>query len=115
MTLQIFRVIVRGRFDRLDDAARAELLAGAADHDVTRAAFRADGTLTYETRLVGFSFRYELRVDGDDGDDGDDAEGADAAVVERARALAESSLAAMAIGYRDLQVQAVNMADVWRR
>ena len=106
MTLQIFRVIVRGTFDHLDETVRAELLANAADHDVTRAAFRADGTLTYDTRLVGFSFRYELRDDGDD---------AESAVVERARALAEASLAAMDVGYRDLRIEAIDMADVWRR
>ena len=106
MTLQIFRVIVRGTFDHLDDTNREALLASAADHDVTRAAFRADGTFTYDTRLVGFSFRYELRHDGDD---------AESAVVERARALAEASLAAMDIGSRDLRVQAINMADVWKR
>ena len=106
MTLQIFRVIVHGTFDRLDETARAELLASAADHDVTRAAFRADGTFTYDTRLVGFSFRYELRDDGD---------GAESAVVERARAKAEASLAAMDIGSRALRVQTINMADVWKR
>ncbi len=106
MTLQIFRVIVRGRFDRLDETARAELLASAADHDVTRAAFRAEGTFTYDTRLVGFSFRYELRDDGDD---------PERAVVDRARVMAESALAARGVGYRNLRIEAINMADVWRR
>jgi hypothetical protein len=106
MTLQIYRVIVRGKFDGIDDATRGELLAAAAEHDVTRAAFRADGTLTYDTRLVAFSFRYELRDDGDD---------PEAAVVERARFMAEASLVALKVGYRDLRIEAINMADVWRR
>jgi hypothetical protein len=106
MTLQIYRVIVRGTFDRLDDTTRSELLATAAEHDVTRAAFSADGTLTYDTRLVAFSFRYELRDDGDD---------PERAVVDRARVLAESSLVAIGVGSRDLRVEAINMADVWRR
>jgi len=106
VTLQVFRVIVRGKFDRLDDASRSTLLAAAAAHDVTRAAFRADGTFTYDTRLVAFSFRYELR------DDGDDPEGA---IMDRARVMAESSLGALGVGYRNLRVEATNMADVWRR
>jgi Family of unknown function (DUF6204) len=106
VTLQIFRVIVRGKFDGLDDATRVELLAAATEHDVTRAAFRADGTFTYDTRLVAFSFRYELRDDGDDPEH---------AVVDRARAMAEASLVGLGVGYRDLRIEAINMADVWRR
>jgi hypothetical protein len=106
VTLQIYRVIVRGKFDRLDDAIRGTLLADAADHDVTRAAFRADGTFTYDARLVAFSFRYELRESGDD---------PERAVVDRARVMAESSLVALGVGFRDLRVEAINMADVWRR
>jgi hypothetical protein len=35
----VYRVTVRGPFDQLTDAQRANLLAAADDHDVTRGGF----------------------------------------------------------------------------
>jgi hypothetical protein len=108
MPLRIFRVVVRGHFDRLDDGQRAVLLAEAENYEIFKSAYTADGTLTYEPNLVAFSFRYELRDSGDD-----DVATAEARVVEAAMTKARASLAVMAVDYKHLRASATNMADVW--
>lgn len=66
MATRTFRVIVRGAFDQLTDAQRAELALGAAEHEPLRAAFTPEGTLTYEIAARPFfSFRFQLTADGD--------------------------------------------------
>jgi hypothetical protein len=108
MSTRVYRALVRGWFGDLDDATRRRLLAEAGEHDTLDAAFTAAGTLTYDTRLVAFSLRYEVRQAGDT----DDPQ----AQVERdTLARAASELAAAGIPFRDLRVQARDMADVWRR
>jgi len=61
----VYRVVVRGQFSDLDDDLRARLLAEAADHDLFRSAFTAEGTFTYDERLIAFNLRYEIRVPED--------------------------------------------------
>ena len=108
MSTRVYRVLVRGRFGDLDDATRRRLLAEAGEHDAVDAAFTAAGTLTYDTRLVAFSLRYEVRRPGDTGDP-------QAAAERDPLARAGADLAAAGIPFRDLRVQARDMADVWRR
>jgi hypothetical protein len=105
MTLHIYRVLVRGRFDELDPNVRAALVAGAADHDVVLAEFTTTGTLTYEPAVTFFTFRVEVRASGDD---------PAAAATAAAKAKAVEYLSTRSIGYRDLSVLAADMADVWR-
>lgn len=52
-----FRVLVRGRFDRPDDATRARLSTALASGDFADLAFTPEGTLSYNEHLVSFSFR----------------------------------------------------------
>jgi hypothetical protein len=56
----VYRVIVRGRFDGLDDARRAALLAVAHEHDVLTSGTTDEGTLAYDRALDFFSFRVRL-------------------------------------------------------
>ena len=108
MSTRVYRALVRGWFGDLDDATRRRLLAEADEHDTLDAAFTTAGTLTYDRRLVAFTLRYEMRQAGEP----DDPQ----AEVERdALARAAAELATAGIPYRDLRVQARDMADVWRR
>jgi hypothetical protein len=104
----IYRVIVRGFFGELDGPTRAGLLAEADEHEPLAAAFTTAGTLTYDRRLVAFSLRYEMRR-------ADDADDPSAAVSAEALARATDELRRAGIPYTGLRVQAIDMADAWRR
>ena len=105
--LHVFRVTVRGQFHDLDDApaVRQALVDTAADHDIFRSAFTADGTFTYEPALVAFNLRYEVRRRGDDAHQAALDEG-----IERAIAY----LSGRNISHRHLRASATDMADMWR-
>jgi hypothetical protein len=107
--VQIFRVIVRGRFGALDAARRASLLADADRHDALVAArFSAAGTLSYDRRIDFFSFRIEVRVEEEEAPDE-----ARELAFERAIALATADLERRGVTGRDLRATGSNMADVW--
>jgi hypothetical protein len=111
--VQIFRVIVRGRFGPLEPAQRERLVATADDHDLVSsdATFTAGGTLAYDGRIDFFSYRVEVRV-GDD-----DAHGPAAArdvAFERATAIAAADLERRGLPCRHLEPTGTNMADVWK-
>ena len=107
MSTHIFRVVVRGHFHDLSDDARALLLAELDDHDIFKARYTAEGSLTYERNLVAFSFRYEARQRDDVADD------AEARAIETALAKASASLDALGVEHRHLRATATNMASMW--
>jgi hypothetical protein len=98
------RVTVRGRFGELSSHAAAYLRSNRDQHDVSRAEYTAEGTLTYDSLIDFFSLRYEIRVDEDDSD-----ELAGAYAIREA----ELFLHTMGFGYRDLRTVVMDMADVW--
>ena len=103
--VRIYRVTVRGWFDQLTDDQRVSLLAGAAQHDVVSVgAFTEAGTLTYERSLHTFTFRVQLREEGDD---------AEEVAVERATAAAIAHVEALGAAHRTVRATAVDMASVW--
>jgi hypothetical protein len=104
--VQIFRVIVRGRFGSLDEAQRDALRAELDGHELASHRFTPTGTLAYDRRLDFFSVRVEVRVE-----DGDDAP---AEAFRRAEELAVAELARRQLPWRDLRPTGSNMADVWR-
>ncbi len=104
--MQIFRVIVRGRFGPLDDERRDALRAELDGHELAGYRFTPTGTLTYDRRIDFFSVRAEVRVE--------DADDAQATAYERATALAVAELARRDLPWRDLKPSGANMADVWR-
>jgi len=109
MSVHIFRVTVRGFFDDLTPEVRTALLDAADKHEPLKAAFTEVGTFTYEPRLTAFSFRFQLREQGDDDPPAEVAARAEA----RALDLASSYLAESAIGHGNLRVQVTDMADMW--
>ena len=106
MALHIYRVVVRGRFDGLDDDARARLRAAAPEHDIFLSAFTPDGTLTYDHFLHAFNTRFELRADGDPAEN-------EAAVGATALARTEGLLAGLGVRGRDHRVTITDMASIW--
>jgi hypothetical protein len=100
-------VVVRGHFHDLDAQQRANLKAQADNYEIFKAAYTADGTLTYEPSLVAFSFRYEIR------DSDESPAGAEDRVIEAAMAKARVSLDTMGVDYRHLRATATDMATVW--
>jgi Family of unknown function (DUF6204) len=101
---RIMRVTVRGRFSELGAHASAYLRSNQDHHDVSRAEYTADGTLTYDSLIDFFSMRYEIRLDQDDPDE---------LAASRAVSEAELFLRTMGFGYRDLKTVVMDMADVW--
>lgn len=90
-----YRVIVRGTWDGLTDAARARLLSEAAEHGLTSMRFTEEGSLTYEpSPLKHFSLRYVVVSDAADGE-----EMAGALAEERA----ETTLRELGYGFTGLR------------
>ena len=112
MATHIYRAVVRGMFDDLDEPMRARLLADVEAHDIFVSAFTAAGTFTYDRALVAFNFRYEVRQVTEDGESSP-AEVL-GSVEERAMELALASLGDDGLRAKHLRVQAWDMADSWR-
>ncbi len=108
MSLHIHRVLVRGRFADLDDAARARLLAEVDDHTVAASGFSESGVLTYDRTLGAFGFRIQVRTRGDNAE----AEAQAIAVAERE---ARAALDRLGAGCGALRTSAGDMAAVWQR
>ncbi|WP_330337425.1 DUF6204 family protein [Streptomyces sp. NBC_00557] len=103
MTTRTFRITVRGAFDELTDAQRAGLLADAAEHDVLRAAFTPEGTLTYDIAArPAFVFRFS-----DSGEDEEDILEA----TERAEAAAKAWLTERGYGFKHLRSSAEDLSQ----
>ena len=110
MSVHVFRVIVRGRFDGLDDDQRATLLASAGDHDMTSGQlFTIGGTLTYDRRLDFFSYRVESRVDTDE------PATAEATALGHAVDVATEDLVRRGLPWHDLRATGTDMASMWDR
>lgn len=108
LLVKIFRVIVRGRFDGLDDEQRAALVATVDEYDLLRnAQFTPAGAFTYDRRVDFFSYRFEVRVDGDE------PATARADAFERACVLASADLARRGLAGREMRATGQDMADVW--
>ncbi|OKJ74950.1 DUF6204 family protein [Streptomyces sp. CB02460] len=68
-TQHTYRVIVRGTFEDLTDAARERLLAEVEEHGLAAMQFTEEGSLTYDRVLKHFSFRYVVVSDAEDGEE----------------------------------------------
>ncbi|MEV6210257.1 DUF6204 family protein [Kitasatospora sp. NPDC051914] len=102
MSTRDFRITVRGVFDGLSDAQRAELLARAAEHDVLQAAFTTEGHLSYDIAArTAFAFRFA---------DTGEAEEDILTAAARAEAAAETWLTERGYGYKNLRSQAEDLS-----
>jgi len=104
---QVYRVTVRGRFAGLTEEARRYLVRAQPEHDIFVSAFTPEGTFTYDSRIMFFNFRYEVRG----------AANPDAAVDPSATALAEAEafLRTMGFGYSHLKAIPFEVSAVWQQ
>jgi hypothetical protein len=104
MTSRTVRVTVRGSFDQLTDAQRADLSAVAAEHDFLFTRYTAEGHLAYDLAARPFfTFRFAVEA-------ADDAQAA--AAAGKAQALAGDWLAAHGYGFTNLSARSVDPAEV---
>jgi hypothetical protein len=99
-TQHTYRVIVRGTWEGLTDETRARLLAEVEQHGLEAMQFTEEGSLTYDTVLKHFSFRYVVVSDAEDGE-----EMASAIAEDRA----ETTLKEHGYGYGRLRSTATDM------
>jgi hypothetical protein len=103
MSTRTFRITVRGVFDGLSDAQRTELLAGAAEHDVLRAAYTPEGHLSYDIAArPAFTFRFS-----DSGEEEEDILEA----AERAEEAARAWLTGRGYGFKNLRSSAEDLSQ----
>ncbi|MET8910980.1 DUF6204 family protein [Micromonospora sp. NPDC004551] len=103
MATKTYQVIVRGKFAPLDDEQRATLLAMADEHDVFRAKFTEEGTVTYERSLLAFTFRCVVPATEED---------EEAVVIDRAEALAAAAVRGLGANYRDLKSVSTDLDNI---
>ena len=104
MSSRTIRVTVRGAFDALTEAQRAELLARAAEHDVLGAKFVPEGHLSYDLAMRPF-FTFRFQETGQE-------EADITAACTRAQAAAKQWLDERGYGYKNLKVSAEDMANM---
>ncbi|MEU6776885.1 DUF6204 family protein [Streptomyces sp. NPDC046759] len=103
MTTRTFRITVRGAFDGLTAEQRSALLADAAEHDVLRAAFTPEGSLTYDIAArPAFVFRFS-----DTGEEEEDVLEA----AERAEDAAKAWLTERGYGFKNLRSSAEDLSQ----
>lgn len=99
------RVTVRGSFDNLSAAQRAELIAAGAEHaDILAVSYPPDGHLTYDLAARPFfTFRFGAEVDD---------EKQIPQVTAHAEATAAAWMTARGYGFKRLTSQTVDMSEV---
>ncbi|MFG2874785.1 DUF6204 family protein [Streptomyces sp. NPDC048337] len=109
MSSRTFRITVRGSFDGLTPAQRAELLAAAPEHDMLHATFTAEGNLSYDLATRPF-FTFRFLDSGEAEEDILDA-------TARAELAAEGWLTERGYGFKQLKSQAedLSMAPLGKR
>jgi hypothetical protein len=109
MSLRTLRITVRGSFPHLTDAQRAQLRARAAEHDVLRASFTAEGHLAYDVDARPF-FTYRFLYEGET-----DEDAARAAAGAEAAARAALEQQGLRFQLRSTHVQDLSQAPLSKR
>jgi Family of unknown function (DUF6204) len=109
MSQRALRITVRGSFRLLTDDQRAELAARAAEHDLLRASFTAEGHLAYDVGARPF-FTYRFLREARSDDDV-------ARAVAGAETAARAALEQQGLRYqlRSTQVQDLSQAPLSKR
>ncbi|MFE2879008.1 DUF6204 family protein [Streptomyces roseus] len=102
MSTRTFRITVRGSFDGLTPAQRAELLAAAPEHDIMRSAYTPEGHLSYDI-AVGPFFTFRFLESGETEEGILDA-------TARAELAAESRLTERGYGFKRLTSRAQDLS-----
>ncbi|WP_199730629.1 DUF6204 family protein [Amycolatopsis panacis] len=92
--MDAFRVIIRGKFDHLDEAGRAALAAKGGD-----LMFSEAGTFTHDVNVTAFTFRCQVPARADDDE-------------KAAKARATEALHAHGLPCRDLDYGVTDMRAV---
>ena len=106
MAISVYRVVVRGQFRDLTTEQREALLAEVDDHSIFQSSFTEWGTFTYESNLVNFQLRYEVRVDTDEEPDADP--------VAIGIAKADAQMAEWGLPTKHVRATAADMSAMWR-
>lgn len=99
----IYRVTVRGRFDALGEMSRARLVREQPEHDIFKSAFTTEGTFTYDTNILFFNLRYEVRT----------TQGSDEA-GQLGISEAQKFLRTLGYGWKKLKVNVVDTSTAWQ-
>lgn len=91
--MEAFRVLIRGKFDPLDESARAALEAK------TDVAFTEEGTFTHDVNATAFTFRCQVPAGPDDAE-------------RAAKDGATAALAAHGLPYRDLNFAVTDLRAI---
>ncbi|RZQ60170.1 hypothetical protein EWH70_30875 [Amycolatopsis suaedae] len=89
----MFRVLVRGKFDGLDEAQKASLRGSGGPM------FSAEGSFTFDSNVTAFTFRCQVPAGPDDDE-------------RVARERATEALRAHGLPYRDLAFSVTDMRDI---
>ncbi|WP_405801667.1 DUF6204 family protein [Streptomyces sp. NBC_01506] len=103
-TQHTYRVIVRGTFQELTDAARAWLLAEVEEHGLGQMRFTPEGSLTYDRVLKHFSYRFVVVSDAADG-----AEMAAVLAEDRAQTALTALAGGTGVGFGELRSTVTDM------
>jgi hypothetical protein len=96
-----YRVTVRSRFADLSDEARRYLVRVQPEHDIFVSAFSAEGTFTYDERILFFNLRYEVKCTATD-------DPSEIAITE-----ATKFLRTMGFGHAPLKAEPFDVSAVW--
>ncbi|BAJ32810.1 MULTISPECIES: DUF6204 family protein [Kitasatospora] len=98
-----YQVITHGKFAELTDEQRASLVAQAGDHDLFKARFTEEGTVTYEPALLTFTFRVLIPATDDDTEE---------LVLGQAEELAAAAVQGLGGTYRDLRSVSTDLSKI---
>ena len=103
MNRKTYQVITHGKFAALTDEQRALLIAQAGDHDLFKARFTEEGTVTYEPTLRTFTFRCLIPATEED---------TEALVLGKAEELAADAVRKLGGSYRDLRSVSTDLSSI---
>ncbi|MFE6051650.1 DUF6204 family protein [Kitasatospora sp. NPDC056446] len=98
-----YQVITHGKFAELTDEQRASLVAQAGEHDLFKARFTEEGTVTYEPALLTFTFRVLIPAGDQDTED---------LVLGQAEELAAAAIHKLGGSYRDLRSVSTDLSKI---
>ncbi|MEU9567184.1 DUF6204 family protein [Streptomyces sp. NPDC048161] len=98
-----YQVITHGKFGELTDGQCAPLIAQAGEHDLFKAGFTEEGTVTYEPALLTFTFRVLIPATEEDTED---------LVLGQAEELAAAAIRKLGGEYRDLRSVSTDLSKI---
>ncbi|MFE4336374.1 DUF6204 family protein [Streptomyces sp. NPDC056831] len=98
-----YQVITHGKFAELTDEQRASLIDQAGEHDLFKARFTEERTVTYEPALLTFAFRVLIPATEEDTEE---------LVLGQAEELAAAAIRKLGGEYRDLRSVSTDLSKI---